>query len=180
MNKYIRKATSNCFIWCRLLNYFVHWTIPLSFAFVLFAFALILPLMTDRKVSYLWLLRFFVHSSYHCLWRLKLYHIWINHYLILISEFHSVECHVFLDWLKEKSNAFTSVAVCTSLSLILVGIHYYVFGGLYLPFWLVPSPIVLCFSLLFFCKFIVSDKIEFVNNYFENIFKNIKWLDKLN
>lgn len=94
--------------------------------------------------------------------------------------FHYVECHAFFDGLKEKSNALNSVVVRTSFFL-------YSLGKSLSCWWTVPSFLTgclsnrfICFSLLFFCKFIVSDKIQFVNNYFKKNIKKKKKKDKLN
>lgn len=51
--------------------------------------------------------------------------------------------------------------------------------------WSVPSFLIgflqsICFSLLLFCKVIVSDKNEYVNTYFEKKRKKFKDLDKMN
>ena len=117
---------------CRLLNYFVHGTIPRFFCF---------------GTSVLnWTSSSFLKLEYLLLWQLELYHIWMlgsdtNSYL------PSWECHALLLW--SKTNAIKFLVDCTSLSLNFFELKLRFWWTH--PFFLFCSPLFLL-SLLYLIK----------------------------
>ena len=150
----MKKATSKFFFFqCRLLNYFVHGTIP--------QFICIFLSLSQIRLYFSALSSIRICYSYDSWYRI------ISENLVwywFINPFLGPSCFLSsFEWKNECAYVFGG----SYLSFLVSSrVNHYPSGGLYLPFWLLRLCNRFCFSfvsLLLFCNLIISDKNMFVN-----------------
>lgn len=167
----------NSFMRCRLLNYFVHGTIPqfICIFLSLSQIRLYFSALSSIRICYSY------DSWYRIISENLVWYWFINPFLgpsCFLSSFEwKNECaYVFggpyLSFLVSFGvNRYLSGGLYLSF-LVSSRANHYPSGGLYLPFWLLRLCNRFCFSfvsLLLFCNLIISDKNMFVNKKIDKI-----------
>ena len=129
----MKKATSKFFFFqCRLLNYFVHGTIP-RYSFFYCSFCLPLHFEISKQFFLLPIISFMkLSNNSFGLLRFSLQSLNLFSYLILIQDSFLRIVMFSFHLLKVKPNAITVLVDCTSILLKFFWVNRYVSGGPYL------------------------------------------------